>query len=382
MQPGTEHTAAQGGENLQRDMDALLRDPGLCRSLLHRLERALDARGDRGMRFMEVCGTHTVSIFQSGLRSLLPKGVVHLSGPGCPVCVTHDSEVAAFLEMAGKDNVIIATFGDLLRVPGPGGRSLKHALAEGARVKIVYSPLDALAIARDNPGDTVVFLGIGFETTAPTVAGTILAAKAQGLANFCVFALHKLVPPALTALLSDKACAVDAFLLPGHVAMVTGLAPYRFLADTWHVPGCVGGFEPADILLALCHLAESLRDGEPRVENAYPRAVSDGGNPRAMALVDQVYEPRDALWRGIGMIPQSGLGIREAYEDMDALRRLGVTLKDVPPIPGCRCGQVLKGIITPRQCPLFGKKCTPLDPVGPCMVSTEGSCAAYYKYAL
>ena len=373
---------AAAGKSLQRDMDALLRDPALCAALVDRLKKALDGLDGHGMRFMEVCGTHTVSIFQSGLRSMLPEGVIHLSGPGCPVCVTHDAEVAAFLEMAGRDNVIITTFGDLLRVPGPDGRSLKHALAEGARVKIVYSPLDSLAVARDNPGDTVVFLGIGFETTAPTVAGTIMAARAQGLRNFCVHPMHKLVPPALTALLNDSECRVDAFLLPGHVAMVTGLAPYRFLAERWRVPGCVGGFEPADILLALCLLAESLRDGEPRVENAYPRAVSDTGNQRACALVDTVYEPRDALWRGLGVIPKSGLGLREAFEDMDAMKRLGISLRDVPPIKGCRCGQVLKGIITPRQCPLFGKKCTPLEPVGPCMVSTEGSCAAYYKYAL
>lgn len=371
----------ESGE-LQARLDAMLRNPELCHQLLDRLAVALDGIEGKEMRFMEVCGTHTVAIFQSGLRSLLPKGIVHLSGPGCPVCVTHDSEVAAFLEMAEKDHVIITTFGDLLRVPGPGGRSLKHAVAEGARVKIVYSPLESLRIAKENPGDTVVFLGIGFETTAPTVAGTILSARQEHINNFCVFPLHKLVPPALTALLSDPDCRVDAFLLPGHVAMVTGLAPFKFLAERWHVPGCVGGFEPADILLALCHLAESLRDGEPRVENAYPRAVSYQGNPRACELIDTVYEPRDALWRGLGMIASSGLGLRQDFADMNALDRLGITIKDVPKIPGCRCGDVLKGRITPRECPLFGKKCTPLEPVGPCMVSTEGSCAAYYKYAL
>ena len=379
MQAG-QPTGAQA--SLQERMDRLLHDPELCQRLIDRLARALEGIEGQRMRFMEVCGTHTVSIFQSGLRSMLPESVVHLSGPGCPVCVTHDSEVAAFIEMAGREKVIIATFGDLLRVPGPGGRSLKHALAEGARVKVVYSPLDALALARDNPGDLVVFLGIGFETTAPAVAGTLLAARMQGIKNFSVFPMHKLVPPALTALLSDPDCKVDAFLLPGHVAMVTGLEPYRFLAEQWRVPGCVGGFEPADILLALCRLAESLRDREPRVENAYPRAVGEQGNPRARELVDKVYEPKDALWRGLGMIPASGLGIRAEYADMDALQRLGVEVREVPKIPGCRCGDVLKGIVTPRQCPLFGKACTPLEPVGPCMVSTEGSCAAYYKYSL
>ena len=210
---------------------------------------------------MEVCGTHTVSIFQSGLRSLLPKEVTHLSGPGCPVCVTHDAEVAAFLDLAGRDGVIIATFGDLLRVPGPGGRSLKHAQAQGARIEIVYSPLDALNIAAANPGDTVVFLGIGFETTAPTVAATLMMAEQRKLDNFCVLSLHKLVPPVLRALLDDKdGCGVQAFLLPGHVSTILGLEPYGFLASEYRVPAVVGGFEPVDILQALCIMAEQRRD--------------------------------------------------------------------------------------------------------------------------
>ncbi len=361
-------------------LDSLLQDPDLCRRLLDRLTGALERLPGGTMRFMEVCGTHTVSIFQSGLRSLLPGGVTHLSGPGCPVCVTHDAEVAAFLEMAGRERVCIATFGDLLRVPGPGGRSLKHAMAEGARVQIVYSPLEALDLARKEPETLVVFLGIGFETTAPAVAATVLSARAERLKNFCVFALHKLVPPALETLLAEEDCGIDAFLLPGHVAMVTGLRPFRFLERDWHVPGCVGGFTPADILLALCHLAESLRDGEPRVENCYPRAVPEEGNPRALALMGQVFEPVDALWRGLGRLPASGLRLRPELADLNALERLGVTLRETPPIPGCRCGEVLRGRLSPRDCPLFGRACTPLDPVGPCMVSTEGSCAAWYKY--
>ena len=257
-------------------------DPALCRALLDRLQTALDGRE---LRFMEVCGTHTVSIFQSGLRSLLPKEVTHLSGPGCPVCVTHDAEVAAFLDLAGRDGVIIATFGDLLRVPGPGGRSLKHAQAQGARIEIVYSPLDALNIAAANPGDTVVFLGIGFETTAPTVAATLMMAEQRKLDNFCVLSLHKLVPPVLRALLDDKdGCGVQAFLLPGHVSTILGLEPYGFLASEYRVPAVVGGFEPVDILQALCIMAEQRRDDAPAVVNAYQRAVSDQGNPRARAL--------------------------------------------------------------------------------------------------
>ncbi len=214
-------------------LEQAFQDPQLCRGLLDRLNRALDGRS---MRFMEVCGTHTVAIFQSGLRSLLPDTVAHLSGPGCPVCVTHDAEVAAFLDLAERDRVIIATFGDLLRVPGPGGRSLKHAQAQGARVEIIYSPLDALTLAEQNPGDTVVFLGIGFETTAPTVAATLLTARQRKLENFCVLSLHKLVPPALRALLDDSQCAVEAFLLPGHVSTILGLEPYA--ADRGNGTSC------------------------------------------------------------------------------------------------------------------------------------------------
>ena len=267
-------------------LEQAFQDPQLCRGLLDRLNRALDGRS---MRFMEVCGTHTVSIFQSGLRSLLPDTVAHLSGPGCPVCVTHDAEVAAFLDLAERDRVIIATFGDLLRVPGPGGRSLKHAQAQGARVEIIYSPLDALALAKARPDRKVVFLAVGFETTAPTTAATILKAKAEGIRNLSLLCFHKLVPPALEALLSDsdpEQPGIDAFLLPGHVSTILGLEPYAFLAEKYRVPGVVGGFQPADILLALCMMAEQIRDNAPAVVNAYPRAVGDAGNPRARALTN------------------------------------------------------------------------------------------------
>lgn len=359
-------------------IEAAVQDPELCAGLLRRLETALDGRS---LRFMEVCGTHTVSIFQSGLRSLLPGSVTHLSGPGCPVCVTHDAEVAAMLDLAGRDGVIFATFGDLLRVPGPGGRSLKHAQAAGARVEIVYSPLDAVRLAAQNPDATVVFAGVGFETTAPTVAASVLAARAQGLGNFSVFSMHKLVPPALRALADDPECQVEAFLLPGHVATVTGLSPFRFLAAEHKVPAAVGGFAPADILLALCEMAGMRRDAAPGVVNAYPRAVDDAGNPRARALMDEVFHPADALWRGLGRIPESGLALKPDFADFDAVARFGIGLAETPPLPGCRCGAVLRGRITPPECPLFGKACTPASPVGPCMVSTEGSCAAYFKYA-
>ncbi|MEG2173130.1 MAG: hydrogenase formation protein HypD [Desulfovibrionaceae bacterium] len=360
------------------DVNASFKDPQLCHALLERLQRALE--GQSPLRFMEVCGTHTVAIFQSGLRDVLPPEVTHLSGPGCPVCVTHDAEVATFVDLAGRDGVIVATFGDLMRVPGPDGHSLKHAQAAGARVEIVYSPLDILTLATQNPHDTVVFLGVGFETTAPTVAATVLMAREQGIKNACVLSFHKLVPPALRALLSDAACAVDAFLLPGHVSTILGLEPYAFLASEFATPSVVAGFEPVDILSALCLLAEQKRAGRAEVVNAYPRAVHEHGNPKARAVLDEVFTTSDALWRGIGAIPQSGLVFKPAFAHWDAMQRLALSLPEVKPLRGCKCGDVLKGKLTPPECPLFNTTCTPAKPVGPCMVSTEGSCAAYAKY--
>lgn len=356
-----------------------LRDPARCKELLEQIKRSV---GDSSLRFMEVCGTHTVALFRSGVHSLLPESVVHLTGPGCPVCVTHESEVAAYLELARRDGVIIATFGDLMRVPGPGGASLKKAQAEGARVEVVYSPFDALAVARDNPGDKVVFLGIGFETTTPTVAATVRLARQEGLANFLVMPFHKLVPPALDALLSDPNMAVEGFMLPGHVSAIIGMEPYRPLAERFRIPAVVAGFEPVDLLQAILLMAEMKRQGKPKVINNYKRVVADEGNPKARAIVSEVYRPADALWRGIGTIPASGLVFTDAYRTFDAFEVLGVELKESKPLPGCRCGEVLKGIMRPDQCPLFAKACTPAQPVGPCMVSTEGSCAAYFKYQL
>lgn len=361
------------------DLRKACADREICGRLLERLACELDGAP---MRFMEVCGTHTVALFQSGLRSMLPENVIHLSGPGCPVCVTHESEVAQFLELAGRENVIIATFGDLLRVPGPRGLSLKDARAAGARVEVVYTPLDALALAARNPGKEVVFPGIGFETTAPTVAAAILAADAQKLRNFSVLSFHKLVPPVLSALLSEKDNNIDAFLLPGHVAMVTGLAPFAFLPRLFHKPAAVGGFEPADLLLALISLASQLKNNEREVDNCYPRAVPEAGNARALAVMHKVFTPCAALWRGLGRIAGSGLAIREEYVLFDARRKLDVQESGATPPAGCRCGEILKGRASPRDCPLFGKKCTPATPVGPCMVSTEGSCAAHFKYGI
>lgn len=362
---------------LQTSLQDALQDPAVCSSLLSRIQSSLSGHS---MRFMEVCGTHTVAIFRSGLRSLFPEGVEHLSGPGCPVCVTSASDVDLFLQAGECPGVVIATFGDLLRVPGRDGLSLKYLQAQRGNVEIVYSPLDAVALAQRLPDREIVFPGIGFETTAPAVAASILTARRLGLKNFSVLSLHKLVAPALKAILADPACRVDAFLLPGHVVTITGLAPFQFLAQDYGRPACAGGFEPADILLALANIAEQMRDGRADVANTYERAARSVGNPHARKLLEQVLEPADAVWRGLGHVTMSGLALREEFAEYDALRKLGLERRDIPDPAGCQCGAILRGVATPEECPLFGKKCTPLHPVGPCMVSTEGSCAAHYKY--
>ncbi len=364
------------------DFSAMFRDRDLCGALLDTLAGELSRLG-RPVRFMEVCGTHTVSIFRSGLRSLLPQGLEHISGPGCPVCVTHDSEIDALIRAAGRSNVIIATFGDLLRVPDPGGRSLRHAQAEGARVRVVYSPMDALKLAAENPTETVVFPSVGFETTAPAMAGALIRARSEGLRNFCIFPFNKLVPPVMRALLDSedgRTEKIDMFLLPGHVAVILGLEPFRFLPEEYGRAAVVGGFEPADILSALCLMTKMLADGRPDVGNTYTRAVSREGSPHARAVMDSVFRTANARWRGLGEIGGSGLALRPEWEEFDAFRRLDMEPGEVRSIPGCRCGDILRGALTPAQCPLFGKKCTPQNPTGPCMVSTEGSCAAWYRY--
>lgn len=366
-----------------------LSDPALCQRLLERI----NTLADRPFRFMEVCGTHTVSLFRSGITSVLPKNITQLSGPGCPVCVTHDSEIAAAIKLAESDNVHITTFGDLMRVPGPKGTSLKKAKAEGAKVDIVYSPLESLDIADADKNTQVVFIGVGFETTSPAVAATVLEAKRRCINNFSVLNCHKLVPPALHALLVSppksaklkEGCenkGIDGFLLPGHVSTILGVDAYDFLATQYKKPSVVAGFEPADLLHALASLLEMQKEGKPKVKNEYIRAVHQKGNPKAREIMFEVFEVADARWRGIGHIPQSGLAFKTSYEEYDAAKRLGIEFSDTPPIPGCMCGEVLAGLIQPPKCPLFGQLCTPQNPVGPCMVSTEGSCAAYYNYRI
>jgi hydrogenase expression/formation protein HypD len=351
------------------------RDPAVSRGLAETIRQG----SRRDVRLMEVCGTHTVAIFRSGIRSVLPATISLISGPGCPVCVTAQGEIDAFVALARMPDVIVATFGDLVRVPGSDS-SLQREKAAGADVRVVYSTVDALDIARRHPDRAVVFLGVGFETTAPTVAAAILTAARENLDNFMVYSAHKTVPPALHALAAAEDVRIDGLLLPGHVSVIIGLEGYRPFFRAHRIPCVVAGFDPADLLQAVRRLIDQIESGRPGLENAYGRAVRDGGNPRARELMDTVFEPAAALWRGIGPIPASGLHIREAFGAHDARRRLGIEVLPAAEPRGCACGAVLTGARTPPECPLYRTVCTPTDPVGPCMVSSEGTCAAYYRY--
>jgi hydrogenase expression/formation protein HypD len=334
----------------------------------------------RPVRIMEVCGTHTMSIFRHGVRSLLPPGLTLLSGPGCPVCVTPASHINAFLAAARLPQVTIATFGDLIRVPGSEG-SLASARAQGARVEIVYSPIDALTLAQAEPERTVVFPAIGFETTAPTIAATILQAERLGIENFRIIAAAKTMPQALEALMADPELQVDGLLCPGHVSAIIGADAYLPFAERYGLACAVAGFEPADILAGLLSLIRQINHGQPQVDNCYTRAVTAGGNRKAQALIAEVFQPADSEWRGLGVIGGSGLVLREKYQRFDAVQQLALKVQPAVDPKGCRCGEILKGRLLPPECPLYGTACTPLQPVGPCMVSNEGTCAAYYRYS-
>ncbi len=332
-------------------------------------------------RIMEVCGTHTMAIAKSGIRSLLPAHIHLLSGPGCPVCVTVQEDLDAVLDLAMEPGVILTGYGDMLRVPGSRrGDSLLRRRALGADVRIVYSPMDALTIAETEPGKQVVFLGIGFETTAPGTAAAVLTAKERGLKNFTLLSMLKSVEPALRALLAMEDFAIDGFLCPGHVATVVGEKGFCFLAEEYGLPGVIGGFEPEEVLLAVYLLLKQVSEGKAEIQNAYPRAVKPDGNPLAQQMLDSVFALSSARWRGLGEIPESGFTLKPEYSDFDAAKRFEIRPKAVVLQNGCRCGDVITGQLRPQGCPLFGKACTPEDPVGPCMVSSEGACAAAYKY--
>ncbi len=353
------------------------RDSSLAKALVAELQKAVT----QPLRIMEVCGSHTMAIFRNGIRSILPEGLELISGPGCPVCVTSASHMDAFIAMADKPGVRVTIFGDLFRVPGSHG-SLANASSRGAKIDIVYSPMDALEVAKTHPEDLVVFLGVGFETTTPGIAATILAAKTQNIKNFMVFSTQKVMPPPLIALLDDPALKINGLLCPGHVSSIIGASAYQPLADNYHLACVVAGFETADLLHGLISLARQVGRGEAKVENTYGRVVSWEGNPRAMKMVDEIFEPYDMEWRGLGVIPGSGLKIRKKYAEFDAEVRLNITLPEASEAKGCMCGNILKGMNNPRECPLFNTRCTPANPIGPCMVSSEGTCAAFHKYGL
>jgi hydrogenase expression/formation protein HypD len=350
------------------------RSPDIAKRLIDRIAAAAQP-----VRLMEVCGTHTVSIFRSGIRSMLPDVVELISGPGCPVCVTAQGEIDAFITLSRRPDVVIATFGDLMRVPGTRS-SLQQEKAEGRDVRVVYSTLDAVRLAATLPEKEVVFLGIGFETTAPTIAASILAAEQRQLTNYTVYSAHKRVPPALEALMTFADVRIDGLILPGHVSVIIGVDGYRTFFQRHRTPCVVTGFEPIDILTGIQMLVDQIRSRQPKLENAYPRAVTAAGNTAAQHLLETVFVPVDATWRGLGPIPDSGLRIRDAFARFDAAQRFAVNASEAVEPAGCACGDILTGSKTPPQCPLYNTVCTPSDPVGPCMVSSEGTCAAFHRY--
>jgi len=347
----------------------------LAQGLLARIQR----QSQTPVRFMEFCGGHTVTIFKYGIRQLLPKTIDMVSGPGCPICVTANADLDRAIALSQMPGVIIATFGDMLKVPGSSS-SLQEAKAGGADVRPVYSTMDALKIAGDNPGKAVVFLGIGFETTAPTIAASMLQAEEEGIKNYYVLSLHKLCPPVIKALLDAGELKLHGLICPGHVSAIIGSRPWEFIARDYAVPCVVSGFELLDILQCVDMLVSQVEKGKSQVEIAYRRGVRPEGNKQALKLMEEVFEPCPAQWRGIGEVLASGLKLRKKYQRFDAELAF-----DIRPVPtrepaGCICGDILRGVKTPADCKLFGKVCTPENPVGPCMVSSEGSCSAAYLY--
>lgn len=333
------------------------------------------------LRLMEICGTHTMVIAKTGLRSLLPPSITLISGPGCPVCVTPAGEMDAVLALSEQREILLTTYGDLLRVPGSvRGDSLLRRKALGASVEAVYSPMDALELAKTHPERQVVFVGVGFETTAPGTAACILEAARENVSNFSVFCLLKRTEPALRTLVEAPDVAVDGFLCPGHVAAVTGADSFSFLAKEYGLPAVISGFEAADLLYSVLELTRMAAGGEAELKNEYVRLVKPEGNPAAVAMMNTVFEPCTCRWRGLGEVRDGGMAIRDAYASFDAGKRFGITAKEAEDTPGCSCAQIIRGVKRPQDCPLFGGVCTPADPVGPCMVSGEGACAAAWKY--
>lgn len=364
------------------------RDPEKARAVLAAIAEAVARAGateENPLRIMEICGGHTHAIFRYGLDKLVPKAIEFLHGPGCPVCVLPMTRVDECLEIAERPGVIFTTFGDAMRVPGHR-KSLMQAKSGGADIRMVYSPLDALELARRNPGRQVVFFGLGFETTTPSTALSIQQAAREGLTNFSVFCNHITVPEPIRALLDDPDMVLDGFIGPGHVSMVIGIHPYDFIARDYGKPLVVAGFEPTDLLQSVLMVLTQIAEGRAAVENQYARVVPEHGNPVSLAAIADVYERRPSFeWRGLGEIDASGLRIRPEYAAFDAEEKFGIGYaaanRNVPEIEGCACGQVMTGKLKPTGCPQFGKGCTPEMPLGALMVSSEGACAAYWQYA-
>lgn len=351
------------------------RDSAAAGALLERLRLATK----RDLKFMEVCGSHTVAIFKSGIRDLLPENISLVSGPGCPVCVTAALDIDRAIEIARQPGVALTTFGDMMRVPGSRS-SLQKAKAEGSDIRVVYSPFDALKLSLSSPDMKVVFFAAGFETTSPAVAATLARAVEGGVGNFFVFSVHKTIPNAMRALLNTPQLRIDGFLCPGHVSTIIGTEPYRFIPEEYGRPAVISGFEPVDILQSTLMMVNQVEGGRPAVEIQYKRAVSSEGNPKAREVLEKYFEPCGSNWRGVAVIPESGLKIRPEYAAWDAERVFDIRIPEPKETKGCACGEVLQGIKTPPECRLFAKACTPENPIGACMVSYEGSCAAYYKY--
>ena len=359
--------------------ESAFKKPENVQGILKKLNQLSQATGP--VKLMEICGTHTMAIARTGLKTILPENIRLSSGPGCPVCVTPSGVMDQVFDLCQDPGIMITSYGDLLRVPGTvRGDSLLRRKAMGANVTDVYSPVDALALAEKNPDKEVIFLGVGFETTAPGTAACILQAAQIKLKNFSVLCLLKNTEPALRTLIQGGDFSVSGFLCPGHVAAITGSNAFSFLPEDYGLPAVVAGFEAADLLYSILKLMEMLADRKPALVNEYIRLVRPEGNPTARAMMAKVFEPEDSPWRGLGLVKNGGLKIREEYAAFDAGRRFGLVQKEGQDIPGCRCADVIRGILSPARCPLFKTVCTPSDPVGPCMVSSEGSCAAAFRY--
>jgi hydrogenase expression/formation protein HypD len=348
------------------------------RDLVAGIAAKISAESTRPVRLMEVCGGHTMSIHRFGLPELLPDTVKLLSGPGCPVCVTDRQFIDRAIAFARLPGVIVTTYGDLIRVPGSTS-SLELERSAGRDVRIVYSTLEALDIARDNPGSRVVFLGIGFETTSPSSAAAVERAADEGLGNFYLYSSHKVMPPAMSALI-DEGVAIDGYICPGHVSTITGPEIYQPIVDAYGLGCVISGFEPVDLMQSILMLVRQFEAGKPAVEIQYARVVKDGGNRKALALLEKVFQPSDEWWRGLGVLPGSGLALRDEYAAFDAVTAIPVEVEETRRDKGCICGTILKGLAAPPECALFAKTCTPENPVGACMVSSEGACAAFYRY--